>query len=78
MNRPEVCGLLFALCCVLVTAEKPFCAWYGECGINSDRDIPRTCVAENITAQPIHDAKAKAVLQKRCPHFIKDNGLSIY
>jgi len=31
-------------------------------------------VAKNITAQPINDSEAEAVLQKRCPHFFENDG----
>lgn len=77
MTRPEVFGLLLALCCVLITAEKPYCAWYGECGatIIKDRFVKRTCVAHDITAQPINNVAAEIILKKRCPHFFKNNGL---
>ncbi|XP_011332296.2 NPC intracellular cholesterol transporter 1 homolog 1b [Ooceraea biroi] len=71
MNRLEVCGLLLALCCVLITAEKP-CVWYGECAL-SDRWLPLPCVVDNIFAQSINDTDAEAALLKRCPHFFKKN-----
>jgi len=31
-------------------------------------------VAKNITAQPINDAEAEEILQKRCPHFFENDG----
>ncbi|KAL6255124.1 hypothetical protein P5V15_013454 [Pogonomyrmex californicus] len=71
MKQPGVFSLLLALCCVSIAADERFCAWYGECG----RTIfyPRTCVAKNITAQPVNDEKAEALLKKRCPHFFENN-----
>lgn len=72
MKRPEVFSLLFALCIVLISAEEQYCAWYGQM---SDLIPPRPCVAKNITAQPINNTEAEAILQKRCPHFFENDGL---
>ncbi|CAL1681672.1 unnamed protein product [Lasius platythorax] len=71
MKRPEVFSLLFALCCVLISAEEYYCAWYGQCGRSGIH--PRTCVAKNITARPINNTEAEAILQKRCPHFFEND-----
>lgn len=80
MARPEALGLLLALCCVLVSADKEHCAWYGECGrgITPNPVLPRTCVANNIVAQPINNSMAEDTLQKRCPHFFENDGLYIF
>ncbi|XP_070161109.1 NPC intracellular cholesterol transporter 1 homolog 1b [Polyergus mexicanus] len=74
MKRPEVFSLLFALCGVLISisAEQQYCAWYGQM---SDLIPPRPRVAKDITAQPINNTKAKAILQKRCPHFFENDEL---
>ncbi|XP_071646320.1 NPC intracellular cholesterol transporter 1 homolog 1b [Temnothorax longispinosus] len=74
MTRPEAFVLLLALCCVLISADEQFCAWYGQCGI-SDDVLPRvrSCVARNITARPINDAASEALLRKRCPHFFEND-----
>lgn len=76
MTRPGMFGLLLALCCALISAdEQYYCSWYGECGMGSL--FPRTCVAKNITAQPINDTAAEAILRKKCPQFFENNGLYI-
>ncbi|KAL6429081.1 hypothetical protein ACFW04_008102 [Cataglyphis niger] len=73
MKRPEVFSLLclFVLVCgVLISAEEQYCAWYGQI---SDVSPPRPRVAINITAQPINNTEAEAILQKRCPHFFEND-----
>ncbi|XP_072764565.1 NPC intracellular cholesterol transporter 1 homolog 1b isoform X2 [Anoplolepis gracilipes] len=70
MKRLEVFSLLFVLCGVFISAEKQFyCAWYGQ----FDGSSLRTCVAKNITAQPINNTEAEIILQKRCPHFFEND-----